>query len=534
MRMIRVALFVFACTVAPVAAQDSPPEAEAINGILAAGAPPVIDIDAALGAEAVAALQRAYVARNDRPIWFTSPDSPAAHALLERLTQADLTIGNNLRPLLDAARARIGAGDVAARAAADLLLTALYGATARALRPQDAPVGFDSALEELTKSTDIAALLQEPEPVQPEPPKAETPPVVETPKVETPKVEAQASAPAAPPESPEVARKKAALASLKDWPTVPDGPKLQLGDSGPRVEALSKRLIASGDLKAELPGDAFDLPLQAALAHFQTRHGLPADGIAGSGTIAALNVPAQDRAASLTQNLERSAGRNWGDRYLVVNLAAATYRLVEGGRTIAEGPAILGAASTPTPALDGSIDRIELHPSYRIPQSVADRQLWPRQEEDALYFVNHGIRVTDDGLRQAPGAGNPLGVAKLWIAGNDRIALHGTPSGQPSQAAFDASDRHSSLGCVALPDIAALVKPLLATDPAWPQGRIDGAFAVGGTETVTLAQPMPVHFVYDTAWIDEDGTLEFRADVYGWDKQMPATEVNTVAEPCGS
>jgi murein L,D-transpeptidase YcbB/YkuD len=537
MRMIRVALFVFACAVTPVAAQDSPPEAKAINGILSAGAPPVIDIDAALGAEAVAALQHAYAARNDRPIWFTSPNSPAAHALLDRLTQSDLTIGNNLQPLLDAAHAKIGADDVEARATADLLLTALYGATARALRPQEAPVGFDSALEELATSTDIASLVQEPQPPQPEPPKTETSPAtpeVESPKVEAPKVETPVPAPAAAPESPEAARNKAALASLKDWPTVPDGPKLQLGDSGPRVEALSKRLIASGDLKAEMPGDAFDLPLKTALAHFQARHGLPADGVAGSGTIAALNVPAKDRAASLTQNLERSANRNWGDRYLVVNLAAATYRLVEGGRTIAEGPAILGAAATPTPALDGSIDRIELRPSYRIPQSVADRQLWPRQEEDALYFVNHGIRVTDDGLRQAPGAGNPLGVAKLSIAGNDRIALHGTPGGQQSQAAFDLPDRHNSLGCVGLPDIATLVKPLLAADPAWPQNRIDGALAVGGTETVTLTQPLQVHFVYDTAWIDEDGTLEFRTDVYGWDKQMPSAEVNTVAEPCGS
>jgi murein L,D-transpeptidase YcbB/YkuD len=534
MRMIRVACFVFACTVAPAAAQDSPPEARAINDILSAGAPPVIDIDMALGAEAVAALQHVYAARDDRPIWFTTPESPAAHALLDRLAQSDLTIDNNLQPLLDAARARIALPGVDARAATDLLLTALYGATARVLRPKDAPVGFDSALEELAQSTDVASLVQKPEPPQAavppaEPPKSETPPVVEAPKVEAP-----APAPAAPPEAPEVARNKAALASLKDWPTVPDGPKLQLGDSGPRVEALSKRLIASGDLKAETPGDAFDLPLKTALAHFQTRHGLPADGIAGSGTIAALNIPAKDRAANLTQNLQRSADRNWGDRYLVVNLAAASYRLVEGGRTIAQGPAILGAASTPTPPIDGSIDRVELHPSYRIPQSVADRELWPRQEEDALYFVNHGIRVTDDGLRQAPGAGNPLGVAKLLIAGNDRIALHGVPSGPQSQAAFEVPDRHGSFGCVALPDIASLVKPLLAADPAWPQGRIDGALAVGGTETVTLAQPIPVHFVYDTAWIDADGTLEFRDDVYGWDKAMPSAEANTVAQPCGS
>jgi murein L,D-transpeptidase YcbB/YkuD len=523
MRMIRVALILLACTVTPGVAQDIAPEARAIEEILSVGAPPVIDIDAALGADAVSQLKRVYAARDNRPIWFATNGTNIGQALVDRLTQSDLTIGNNLQPLLDAARARILSPDAESRAAADLLLTTLYGATARALRPKDAPVGLAAALDGLSGATDVASLLHEPEP-----PKVETPPAIAAPDVETP------TAPASPPESPEEARIKAALASLKDWPLIPDGPKLQLGDTGPRVEALGKRLIASGDLKAAIAGSQFDPPLKSALERFQARHGLPADGVMGAGTLAALNVPAQDRAASLTLNLKRSADRKWGDRYLVVNLAAATYSLIEGGRSVAAGAAILGAVATPTPAIDGSIDRIELRPSYRIPQSVADRQLWPRQEEDALYFVNHGIRVTDDGLRQVPGAGNPLGIAKLLLAGNDRIALHGVPNGPQSQAAFQSPGRHTSLGCVALPNIADVVKSLLAADPAWSEGRIDGALAVGGTQVVALAQPLPVHFVYDTAWIEEDGSLQFRDDVYGWGQAMPAVDPNTVAEPCGS
>jgi murein L,D-transpeptidase YcbB/YkuD len=521
----------------PAAAQDDAPAdlGMAIGEILSAGAPPVTDIDSAFGSEALADLKQVYAARNDRPIWL---GTNAGRALIDRLSEPAVTIGPKLQPMLDDARKRIDAADAPTRAGADLLLTALYGATAKALRP-NGPAGFAEAMAELIATTDLASLLREPEP-----PKLETPPAEEAPKVETPPaqnqigetptIESPPPAPVGPPESPETARLKAAVASLRDWPIVPEGPKLQLGDSGPRVEALSRRLIASGDLKAATPGDAFDLVLKTALERFQTRHGLPPDGVAGAATVAALNVPAQVRAASLTQYIARSGDRNWGDRYLVVNIPAATYRLVESGRTVAEGPVILGAVATPTPPMDGVVDRVELRPSYRIPQSVADRQLWPRQEEDALYFVNHGIRVTDEGLRQVPGAGNPLGVAKLLIAGNDRIALHGAPSGPQSQAAFEALDRHASLGCVAIPNIADLVKPLLAADPAWTEGRIDGALAVGGTQVMALAQPLPVHFVYDTAWIDADGTLEFRDDVYGWDRQMPATDPNAVAEPCGS
>jgi murein L,D-transpeptidase YcbB/YkuD len=256
MRMIRLAFLALVCTAAPASAQDAPPEAKAIGEILAAGAPPVIDIDAALGADAVAALKQLYTTRVDRPVWFTDAESPAAHALLDRLSQPDMTVGANVQPLLDAAR--VALPDVHARAGADLLLTALYGATARALRPKNAPMNFAAALDELAKAPDVAALLREPETPKVETPTVESPtvetPAVDPSKAETPKIES-------PPEPAPLARLRAAIATLEkstDGPQVPDGPKLQLGDTGPRIEALSRRLIASGDLQAALPGSSFD------------------------------------------------------------------------------------------------------------------------------------------------------------------------------------------------------------------------------------------------------------------------------------
>ena len=552
--------------VVPAAAQDDSP-ATALAETLTAGAPPVTDIDAALGAEALAALKQVYAARYDRPIWLDAHD--AGRALLDRLSGGEIAIDTKLRPLLDDARKRLESSDPQSLAGADLLLTALYGATASALRPDQPSLSFANALAKLTAAGDLASLLQAPEPPQEEetaetesPPtepsptesssaesssaepskaetetseasKIETSPV-ETSSVETPPVET----PPTPSDPPAIAGLKAAIAARqplaeKGWPQVPDGPKLQLGDAGPRVMALSRRLIASGDLTATAPGAEFDLPLQTALQHFQARHGLENDGVAGEATLAALNVPLKDRLADLVANLKRREGepRAWGDRYLELNIPAARYRRVEGGRVVAEGPAILGAPATPTPLIDGLIDRVLLHPSWRIPQSVADRQLWPRQDQDATYFYNHGIRVSDEGLRQIPGRNNPLGVVKLLIAGNDQIALHGVASGS---TAFDAPDRFTSLGCIALADVAALAKDLITADPAWPEGRIDGALAAGGTQTIDLARPLPLHIVYDTAWVDADGTIEFRDDVYGWDKALPAADPNAVPVPCGS
>ena len=93
----------------------------------------------------------------------------------------------------------------------------------------------------------------------------------------------------------------------------------------------------------------------------------------------------------------------------------------------------------------------------------------------------------------------------------------------------------AALGCVALSGADDLARRLLAADPAWPADRIDAALAGRKTGTVTLAQPLPLHLVYDTAWIDPDGTVEFRDDAYGLDSGAKTLPTFTdPAGPCGS
>ena len=151
----------------------------------------------------------------------------AKHSLLELCKNPDLAAEITLQPVEHL-------GVDAAILFADLLLTALYGAAARAMRPKDAPAGFAAALAELNKAGDVVALLHEPEP-----PKVESPPV-EAPKAESP----PPATPSTTPEPPEVARLKAAIAALQDWPTVPEGPKLELGAEGPRVAVTMQYLTA--------------------------------------------------------------------------------------------------------------------------------------------------------------------------------------------------------------------------------------------------------------------------------------------------
>jgi murein L,D-transpeptidase YcbB/YkuD len=512
-RLLAIVALIAALRIAPAAAD----EAQSIAEILAAGAPPVTDIDAALGADRLAGLRRVYQSRNAQPIW----NDAAAKALLDRAKA--IAVAARLKPLIAAAAEREQSADDQALAERDLLLSAIYGAAARSLNPA-APADFATALGAFAEARDRIALLQPP----PAPAPAPNPAPAPTPKPAAP----------VPAEPPELHRLTVALEAYRKiaanggWAPIPDGPKLQPGDTDPRVEALRKRLIATGDLGAGATLGPVDDELQDALRHFQARHGLPADGIAGAATIAALNVPVEARIASLAAAKQRLAARQWKDtRYLLIDIPGAAYRLVEDGKTALSGAAIVGRPAAPTPPLDGTIDRLQLNPSWKIPQIVADARLWPLQDSDATYFYNHGIHVSDEGLRQDPGGGNPLGHVKFLFDNPAGIAL----TGDPDPKAFDAPDRFTSLGCVALSGADDLARRLLAADPAWTPERIDAALAGRKTEAVSLAQPLPLHIVYDTAWIDADGTVNFRTDVYGLDagdKVLPS--FNDPAGPCGS
>ncbi|HVY98077.1 MAG TPA: L,D-transpeptidase family protein, partial [Dongiaceae bacterium] len=354
-----------------------------------------------------------------------------------------------------------------------------------------------------------------------------------------PAAQSAAQAPAVPAEPPAIRRITAALEAYRKiaanggWPAVPDGPKLLPGDSGARVQALRKRLIVTGDLDIGATLGPVDDELQDALRRFQARHGLPPDGVAGAETIAALDVPVEQRIASLAAAKQRLQARRWQEdrRYLLIDIPAASYRLVEDGRDVLSGAALVGRPDAPTPPLDGAIDRLLLHPAWRIPQQVADARLWPLQDSNATWFYDHGIHVSDDGLWQDPGPANPLGRVKFLFDNPAGIALHG----DPDPKAFEAADRHTTLGCVALSGADDLARRLLGADPAWPSDRVEAALAGRKTETVALAAPLALHIVYDTAWVDPDGTVEFRADVYGLDAgDKPLRALQDPAGPCGS
>jgi murein L,D-transpeptidase YcbB/YkuD len=331
------------------------------------------------------------------------------------------------------------------------------------------------------------------------------------------------------------------LAAAGGWPAVPGGPKLEKGMSDPRVAALGQRLLATGELTQPGARPAlFDEALATALRRFQARHGLDADGKLGAQTLAALNVPAERRVADILLNLGRfrKLGPAMGERYLYINIAGMELNLVEHGRVTFSNRVIVGRRDRPTPLLQSVIRRIDFNPTWVVPPKIARIDLLNHLHQDSRYFELHNIRVYDGWnadareldpdsidwtrysagnmpfvLRQDPGPENALGPVKFDFANDYAVYVHGTPV----KALFGFAARAFSSGCIRMEQPVELAAYLLRNDGNWPRPRIDDVVRKATTVSAALAEPLPILLTYQTAWVDGDGVLQFRADVYGLD-----------------
>ncbi len=329
------------------------------------------------------------------------------------------------------------------------------------------------------------------------------------------------------------------LAERGGWPSIPDGPTLREGDSGARVAALRNRLVVSGDLEqiSEQPSDCFDDEMVLAVREFQERHGRTVDGVVGPKTLADLNVSAEQRVRQIEANLERRRRlpADLGQRFIMVNTAGFQLEVVEDGRKLMEMKVVAGRRSRPTPEVSGELTYLVLNPYWHIPQRIATRDILPKIQEDPQYLGKRNIIVfenwEDDSpeidpqsvdwsqvterafsfkLRQGPGPTNALGRVKFVFPSPFSVCLHDTPG----RSLFQKTQRDFSSGCVRVEKPIELASFLLKSDPKWTRKKILETIQSGETQVIWLAEKIPVHLSYWTAWVDEDGTIQFRDDIY--------------------
>jgi murein L,D-transpeptidase YcbB/YkuD len=335
------------------------------------------------------------------------------------------------------------------------------------------------------------------------------------------------------------------LAAVGGWPRLSFKPPLRPGASGPEVAALRQRLVVSGDLPAsEGSGETFDAGLEDAVRRFQLRHGLVMDAIVGPQTLAALNVPAAQRAHQLAVNLERWRWlpRFSGERHLRVNLPAFQLELIEKGERVLDMRVIVGRLLRPTPAFVGRMTYLVLNPYWEVPHRLAVLDLLPKIQKDPGYLAENGFKVfTLAGgaprhpaaidwqqlgpgnfpyhLRQDPGPKNALGRIKFIFANHYNIYLHDTPTPE----LFEREQRSFSSGCIRIEKPFALAQQLLRGSRLADPAALETALQRGMvSEIVSLPTPVPIYLLYFTAWVEADGTLNFRPDLYKRDSRLDA------------
>jgi murein L,D-transpeptidase YcbB/YkuD len=333
------------------------------------------------------------------------------------------------------------------------------------------------------------------------------------------------------------------IANWGGWQPIPEGEQLRKGMRDARVALLRKRLLATGDMPAS-EGDQwlFDDSVFEGVRRFQSRHGLFPDGVVGRGTVYALNVPVSERIRQLEVNLKRlnDVAPTLGKRYVFVNIAGQEVEAVENGEVVIRKRVIVGKEDRQTPEYTSKINFIALNPYWNVPMSIATKDLLPKIKANPKFLSRQGIRVfkgwsntevevdpstvdwsdpnvtSQYRLRQDPSRLNSLGTVKINFPNSQAVYLHDTPV----KSLFGRNARNFSSGCVRVEDVRDLVAWLLEENAGWNRARIDATIKSGEHMDVPLAKQVPIYLMYLTAWVGEDGVVNFRDDVYKRDARV--------------
>jgi peptidoglycan hydrolase-like protein with peptidoglycan-binding domain len=325
------------------------------------------------------------------------------------------------------------------------------------------------------------------------------------------------------------------------WPQVPRG-KLKKGSEGKAVAALNKRLYMEGYLRVEATegefAQVFTSATEDALKRFQYNHGLAVTGTIDGSTLAALNVSAASRLATIKANLPRLAeySKDLGDRYVIVNIPAQQIETVSAGTVYSLHNAIVGRPSRPTPVVMTPLTTLRFNPYWNAPASIVEKDILPRMlskgpskimaEMNMKVFDGVGgpevdpdkinwrkVRVDDYHFRQEPGGSNAMATAKIEFNSPFGIYLHDTP--EPHL--FNTGSRFYSSGCVRVDQVSVFIDWVLQGQDGIDAARIANLAETKERLDVEIVNPPQLRVAYLTAWPAKDGVAAFRPDIYELD-----------------
>jgi murein L,D-transpeptidase YcbB/YkuD len=360
---------------------------------------------------------------------------------------------------------------------------------------------------------------------------------------------------------------------------IPESKSLRVGDVSQTLPFLRKRLFESNDLTVQCKNNIeaknlitynintnenslnevnpeieklstnceniFDEDLKNAVISFQKKHGLSSDGVVGGQTQRFLNISADKKISIIRLNLERMRWlpRDLGEKYLLVNVPEYKLRLYENNHIILNMAVIVGDKKFPTPIFSDKMSYVVLNPSWNIPDSIAKNEIIPKLLKDPNYLADKGIDIyagwngspekvdskdvidsaileDEEYLRnfrfsQTSNEDNPLGRMKFMFPNKHSVYIHDTPA----KSLFANSRRAYSHGCIRLSKPEELLSTIANEDKNLDILKANEILSSKVSEkSIGLDKKIPIHIIYLTSWVDENGVLQFREDIYNFDK----------------
>jgi murein L,D-transpeptidase YcbB/YkuD len=343
------------------------------------------------------------------------------------------------------------------------------------------------------------------------------------------------------------------LAAQPQPPPLPNKMTLRAGDSGEPIAALRDRLTMTGDLRGRGDRYMFDADVEEAVKRFQSRNGVEPTGVVYGITQRLLNVPLEVRVRQLELNLQRMQEIlptiSVQPRYILMNAASFELQGVRGGTVEVTSRTIAGKRATPTPFVSAQVQALNTLPYWHVPGTIAKAALIPMMRKDPGYLYKEKIRVFSSFggeeidpatvnwwgaeaerfvFRQDPGSHNALGVLRFDMPNKHIVYMHDTPM----KNLFDYHERAVSAGCVRLQNFWGVADWILSGQDGLSAAALQDRVATGQQTTVKLKQPVPVHFIYLTAWTDR-GVVQFRNDLYNRDAKAFDSGEDVAARPAG-
>lgn len=321
----------------------------------------------------------------------------------------------------------------------------------------------------------------------------------------------------------EVLKKYRAIEKSGEWNPIDIDPSVEYymhNDSSKTIGQIRHRLVVMGDLQQDSKSNLYDEELMAGIMNFKKRNGYKSNKILSTWQLQRMNRPIKELISTIIVNMERC---RWIEptvtktpEYIAINIPAFTLSYIKNGKKELESNLLIGKDMTETVIFSDSISSIVFSPYWTIPRSIVENEIKQAIFQDKNYLESHEMEWKNGTIVQKPGLKNPMGLVKFMFPNSNDIYLHDTPY----KSLFEFDYRAFSHGCINMNKAKELAILMLRDDPNWTEASINEAMK-GEKQTIhILKKKIPIYIGYFTAWVSDDGDINFYNDLYQRDDRL--------------